>query len=414
MRTFKEYLTEATSVKPGDKIRIFNGPLSWKAEVLEVRPDGSIKAVKDLYNGRIHKGGQWEGAYEKLKESAIVNPGDKILVKDGALSWKAEVVEVNPDGSIKALKDLKHDKVYKNGNWEGKYEKLSEDVFNLDSWLKELMTDSKRNYGYVDLDYVMLALSQETNQHYSEADIINRIKKLGYGSILRESTWTDYYDQIVDLDFNPSTGRSKYKNRKDLEAALVKTYKWNVKSPDVKEALDRYFAESAKVVKEDKVYVFVAPYGNTMDVVKGEMQSTGGFKHIDSKFNYNRFPNEKPDATKSKLKSMGFKDSDIVIIQESAKVVKEAKKNGTDISFDNIASGIRIGLMYDGLALNTFSGGNGFNGSWKSKEFDELYSARDIDAINKIAQSIANDIYSAASKFDSEIEKIMKKHGFKK
>lgn len=341
MKTFKEYLTEATSIKPGDKIRIFNGPLSWKAEVLEVRPDGSIKAVKDLYNGRIHKGGQWEGAYEKLKESAIVNPGDKILVKDGALSWKAEVVEVRPDGSIKALKDLKHDKVYKNGNWEGKYEKISEDVFNLDSWLKELMIDSKRNYGYVDLDYVMLALSQETNQHYSEADIINRIKKLGYGNILRESTWTDYYDQIVDLDFNPSTGSSKYKNRKDLEAALVKTYKWNVKSPDVKEALDRYFAESAKVVKE-------------------------------------------------------------------------AKKNGTDISFDNIASGIRIGLMYDGLALNTFSGGNGHNGAWKSKEFDELYSARDIDAINKIAQSIANDIYSAASKFDSEIEKIMKKHGFRK
>ena len=80
----------------------------------------------------------------------------------------------------------------------------------------------------------------------------------------------------------------------------------------------REFYESKKIIKEDKVYVFVAPYGNTMDVVKGEMQSTGGFKHTDSKFNYNRFPNEKPDATKSKLKSMGFKDSDIVIIQESA------------------------------------------------------------------------------------------------
>ena len=28
-------LNESASVKPGDKIRIFNGPLSWKAEVLK-------------------------------------------------------------------------------------------------------------------------------------------------------------------------------------------------------------------------------------------------------------------------------------------------------------------------------------------------------------------------------------------
>lgn len=211
------------------------------------------------------------------------------------------------------------------------------------SWLKDYLKDVKNGYGWVDIDKVVYDADIELNKDFSKnkKELADYIKKFGYGSILRESTWTDYYDQIVDLDFNPSTGSSKYKNRKDLEAALVKTYKWNVKSPDVKEALDRYFAESAKVVKE-------------------------------------------------------------------------AKKNDTDISFDNIASGIRIGLMYDGLALNTFSGGNGFNGSWKSKEFDELYSARDIDAINKIAQSIANDLYSAASKFDSEIEKIMKKHGFKK
>lgn len=64
-------LNESTSVKPGDKIRIFNGPLSWKAEVLEVRPDGSIRAVKDLYNGKIYRNGQWEGAYEKLSEDAF-------------------------------------------------------------------------------------------------------------------------------------------------------------------------------------------------------------------------------------------------------------------------------------------------------------------------------------------------------
>lgn len=69
---------------------------------------------------------------------------------------------------------------------------------------------------------------------------------------LTEATWTDYYDKIGAIDFNPSTGSSKYKNRKDLEDALIKTYKWDVKSPDVKEAIDRYFAESTKVVTESK------------------------------------------------------------------------------------------------------------------------------------------------------------------
>lgn len=137
----------------------------------------------------------------------------------------------------------------------------------------------------------------------------------------------DYLDSFDDeYEVSLPALSKKIKNKfgivltdKDISSVLNKV---GGKVKITKEGCDmktfREFYESKKIVKEDKVYVFVAPYGNTMDVVKGEMQSTGGFKHTDSKFNYNRFPNEKPDATKSKLKSMGFKDSDIVIIQESA------------------------------------------------------------------------------------------------
>ena len=92
------------------------------------------------------------------------------------------------------------------------------------------MIDSKRNYGYVDLDYVMLALSHETNQHYSKDDISNRIKKLGYGSILRESL---------------PQGYSESKFLKELEQAC------------------KYFEDEVKNIRKaakDKRYDLIASY----------------------------------------------------------------------------------------------------------------------------------------------------------
>ena len=59
--------------------------------------------------------------------------------------------------------------------------------------------------------------------------------------MLREDSWTDYYDKIEDVDFDPKTGASKYNTRKELEAALTKAYGWNVNKPGIKEAIDRYF-----------------------------------------------------------------------------------------------------------------------------------------------------------------------------
>ncbi len=66
---------------------------------------------------------------------------------------------------------------------------------------------------------------------------------------LREATWTDYYDKIVDLDLDTKTMSSKYKNRKDLESAAAKKYGWNVKSEPFKTAFDKYFNESVKLTE---------------------------------------------------------------------------------------------------------------------------------------------------------------------
>ena len=129
---------------------------------------------------------------------------------------------------------------------------LKEDNFNLDAWLKELMQDSKRNYGYVDLDYVMMSLGYETPKKYSEKEIADRIKKLGFGSILKEDNWIDHYDKIVDLDLDRKTMSSKYETRKDLEAAAAKAYGWNVKAEPYKTAFDKYFDESAEALTEAK------------------------------------------------------------------------------------------------------------------------------------------------------------------
>lgn len=234
---------------------------------------------------------------------------------------------------------------------------------------------------------------------------------------LKEATWTDYYDKIVDLDLDTKTMSSKYKNRKDLESAAAKKYGWNVKSEPFKTAFDKYFNESAKVVKEDKVYVFVAPYGNTMDVVKGEMQSTGGFKHTDSKFNYNRSPNEKPDATKSKLKSMGFKDSDIVIIQESTKALTEAKASHiTSIEMESTNSRLDWNFTSQGLTLGSMSGRPvSYYGDNEYRNFYNNSEQQDwTNWLKTSGQGIMKDLEKVADEFDKKIAQVLAKHGFKK
>ena len=80
---------------------------------------------------------------------------------------------------------------------------------------------------------------------------------------LKESTWTDYYDKIVDLDLDTKTMSSKYKNRKDLESAAAKKYGWNVQSEPFKTAFDKYFNESAKALKES-----LSGVSRTSDVIK--------------------------------------------------------------------------------------------------------------------------------------------------
>ncbi len=57
-----------------------------------------------------------------------------------------------------------------------------------DKWLKELMQDVKEGEGWCTVDYIQLAAQDDLNKNVwnNEKEIIDQVKKLGYGKLLRE------------------------------------------------------------------------------------------------------------------------------------------------------------------------------------------------------------------------------------
>lgn len=101
------------------------------------------------------------------------------------------------------------------------------------------------------------------------------------------------------------------------------------------------------------------------------------------------------------------------------KTLTESKKlDYSEIDLENIAGGIKVSDGYDGLYVQSYSGGSGFNKLWKSDEFLELVKQsqekRDYRPIRLKIEAITNDLLKVANDFDKGIESVMKKHGFKK
>lgn len=170
--------------------------------------------------------------------------------------------------------------------------------------------------------------------------------------ILREDVWTDYYMKIADIDFNPKTYTSKYNTRKELEAALKKAYGWDVKRPAIKDAIDRYFETEMK---------------------------------------------------------------ESAVCKVKGKKITESKKVGDNsIDFENVAGGLQFSLGWDGLRVQSYSGGNGFDKEWKNEEYKKLKSENKWDEITKLCDKVVKDLLPVCDRFDKELESVMKKYGFKK
>ena len=60
----------------------------------------------------------------------------------------------------------------------------------VDAWLKDYLKDEKRGEGWVDIDKIIYDADIELgiNLNKVSKDLVDYIKKLGYGSLLREST----------------------------------------------------------------------------------------------------------------------------------------------------------------------------------------------------------------------------------
>lgn len=233
------------------------------------------------------------------------------------------------------------------------------------------MKDVKNGEGWCSIDYIQMSAEQELNKDVwnKDKEIADQVKKLGFGNllkeskkrtiteahkskILREDVWTDYYMKIADIDFNPKTYASKYNTRKELEDALKKAYGWDVKRPAIKDAIDRYFETEMK------------------------------------------------ESAVSKVKGK--------------KITESKKVDEHSIDFESIACGLQIGIGREGLRVQSYSGGTGYNKEWKSDEYKKLEAADDWDEIERIRQKIIRDLLPVCDKFDRELESVMKKYGFKK
>lgn len=105
-------------------------------------------------------------------------------------------------------------------------------------------------------------------------------------------------------------------------------------------------------------------------------------------------------------------------LNKAGKLTESKKLDYSEIDLENIAGGIKVSDGYDGLYVQSYSGGSGFNKLWKSDEFLELVKQsqekRDYRPIRLKIEAITNDLLKVANDFDKGIESVMKKHGFKK
>ena len=269
---------------------------------------------------------------------------------------------------------------------------LKEDNFNLDAWLKELMQDSKRNYGYVDLDYVMMSLGYETPKKYSEKEIADRIKKLGFGSILKEDNWIDHYDKIVDLDLDRKTMSSKYKTRKDLEAAAAKAYGWDVKAEPYKTAFDKYFNESAKAIKEDSTKEALIKYAQKYGTPDEVTHIKGMTNDAAIRARYNWYLNEYGSLTEAKATHL-------------TSIEMESTNSRLDWNFTS--QGLTLGSM-SGRPV-TYYGDNEYRNFYNNSEQQDW-----TNWLKSSGQGIMKDLEKVADEFDKKVAQVLAKHGFKK
>jgi hypothetical protein len=258
--------------------------------------------------------------------------------------------------------------------------KITEDQLPPDSWFKEYMQDVRNGEGWVHIDKVLLDISDTLNLDlYGKAgEVARTIRRLGYGKYLRESckalredNWTDYYDKIGELDFDEKTWKSRYKTRKELEAAIKKKYGWNVNKPEIKEAIDRWYNSSDDIDR----------FGESA------VRKVKGHKITESK----------------KIKRV-------------SKTLKEAKLDyGNRYEFDTIGGKPEVTIIGNEVHMGCWSSGAKV---FTSDEFQKKLDAAGergeyYKAVQEVQDAINKELFKAMNRFDNDMKAVLKKYGFK-
>ena len=104
---------------------------------------------------------------------------------------------------------------------------------------------------------------------------------------------------------------------------------------------------------------------------------------------------------------------------ESAKVITEARKrDDRAVDFELLHGGIQFTRGIHGLYAQMYSGGNGFDGEWNSKEYMNAVTSNDShvfdDYLENTEKKLVKELVDLCSKFDKDFERLMNKYGFKK
>lgn len=238
-------------------------------------------------------------------------------------------------------------------------ETLKESVLP-DNWLKDLMKDVKNGEGWCSIDYIQMSAEQELNKDVwnKDKEIADQVKKLGFGNLLRESKKSTIKESVSttskkEIAKKADMGFAGYIN--DLKNALQ-----DIKNEDYEWA--RYRIEGVA------------------DALKKLAPS---------------------------LKEWGS-------LNKAGKLTESKKVDEHSIDFESIAGGLQIGIGREGLRVQSYSGGTGYNKEWKGDEYKKLEAADDWDEIERIRQKIIRDLLPVCDRFDKELESVMKKYGFKK
>ena len=101
-------------------------------------------------------------------------------------------------------------------------------------------------------------------------------------------------------------------------------------------------------------------------------------------------------------------------LNKAGKLTESKKVDERSIDFENIGGGLEVRDGYDGIRVQCYTGGKGYNREWKSEEYKKLLSEKDWNSISKMCEKVLRDLLPVCDRFDRELESVMKKYGFKK